>query len=39
MKTLAGFIWSVIGGLFVAFGVIVLTQLIGAGADLLGFTV
>ncbi|NMY12077.1 membrane protein [Pseudomonas veronii 1YdBTEX2] len=38
MKTLAGMIWGVLGGLFFASGVIVFTQLIGAGADLLGFT-
>ncbi|WP_439126355.1 MAG: hypothetical protein ACNJA3_28715 (plasmid) [Pseudomonas rhizophila] len=38
MKTLVGMIWGVLGGIFIACGVIVFTQLIGAGADLLGFT-
>ncbi|MBC2385311.1 hypothetical protein HF209_30615 [Pseudomonas sp. WS 5096] len=38
MKTIVGLFWAVIGGLFLACGVIVFTQLIGAGADLLGFT-
>jgi hypothetical protein len=38
MKTIVGMFWGVIGGLFLAFGVIVFTQLIGAGANLLGFT-
>lgn len=38
MKTIVGMFWGVIGGLFLAIGVIVFTQLIGAGANLLGFT-
>lgn len=38
MKTIVGMFWAVIGGVFLACGVIVLTRLIGAGADLLGFT-
>lgn len=38
MKTIVGMLWSVMAGLFLAVGVIVFTQLMGAGADLLGFT-
>lgn len=38
MKTLVGMFWGMVGGVFVAFGIILFTQLIGAGADLLGFT-
>lgn len=38
MKTIVGMFWGVIGGLFLALGVILFTQLIGAGANLLGFT-
>ncbi|MDF9779253.1 hypothetical protein [Pseudomonas baetica] len=38
MKTIVGMFWGVMGGLFLACGVIVVTQLIGAGSDLLGFT-
>lgn len=38
MKTIVGMFWGVIGGLFLACGVIVFTQLIGAGSNLLGFT-
>ncbi|WP_432780699.1 hypothetical protein QZH44_30040 (plasmid) [Pseudomonas corrugata] len=38
MKTIVGMFWSVMAGLFLAVGVIVFTQLMGAGADLLGFT-
>lgn len=38
MKTIVGMFWGVMGGLFLACGVIVFTQLIGAGSNLLGFT-
>jgi hypothetical protein len=39
MKTIMGMFYGVLAGVFLATGVIVFTQLIGAGADLLGFTV
>lgn len=39
MKTIAGILYGVLAGVFLAVGVIVFTQLIGAGADSLGFTV
>ncbi len=38
MKTIVGMLWGVIGGVFFACGVYVFTQLIGAGANSLGFT-
>lgn len=38
MKTIVGLVWGIIAGFFVGYGVIVFLQLIGAGADLLGFT-
>lgn len=38
MKTIVGMFWGVMGGLFLACGVIVFTQLIGAGSNFLGFT-
>ncbi|RMM39209.1 hypothetical protein QO021_29760 (plasmid) [Pseudomonas amygdali pv. lachrymans] len=38
MKTIVGMFWGVMGGVFLAFGVIVFTQLIGAGGTSLGFT-
>ncbi|RMO97707.1 MULTISPECIES: DUF3290 family protein [Pseudomonas syringae group] len=38
MKTIAGLFWGVLVGVFFAFGIIFITQLIGAGSDLLGFT-
>jgi hypothetical protein len=38
MKTIVGMFWGVMGGVFLAFGVIVFTHLIGAGASSLGFT-
>ncbi|KPY55667.1 hypothetical protein [Pseudomonas amygdali] len=39
MKTIAGILYGVLAGVFLAVGVIVFTQMIGAGADSLGFTV
>ncbi|QHF00501.1 hypothetical protein LCG56_27335 (plasmid) [Pseudomonas cannabina pv. alisalensis] len=39
MKSIIGMFWGMVGGVFVACGLIVFTQLIGAGADLLGFTI
>lgn len=38
MKTIVGMFWGVMGGLFLACGVILFTQLIGTGSNLLGFT-
>ncbi|MHB9376225.1 hypothetical protein ACYHMY_28455 (plasmid) [Pseudomonas amygdali pv. morsprunorum] len=38
MKTIVGMFWGVMGGLFLACGVIVFTHLVGAGSNLLGFT-
>lgn len=38
MKTIVGMFWGMVAGVFAACGLIVFTQLIGAGADLLGFT-
>lgn len=38
MKTIIGMFWGVMAGLFLAFGVIVATELLTAGGDLLGFT-
>jgi len=38
MKTIGAIIWGMIAGVFVAAGVIVFTTLIGAGAEILGFT-
>lgn len=38
MKTIVGMFWGVMAGLFLASGVIVITQLIYAGSNLLGFS-
>lgn len=38
MKTIVGMFWGMVAGVFAACGLIVFTQLIGVGADLLGFT-
>lgn len=39
MRTVMGLFWSVIGGFFIALVLIAFIQVVGAGSDLLGFTV
>lgn len=38
MKAVSGLFWGVLVGLICAFGIIFITQIVGAGSELLGFT-
>ena len=38
MQTIGALIWGIIAGVFVSVGIIVFTTLIGAGAEIIGFT-